>query len=290
MSFQKFRKIGLALAFSPRMEAMMAEALRLVLAYESSLVLVHVGAKTSEAEDKVRKLLSNYQLDLNRVKVVWKQGEPAACILKACKEEQVDLLIAGALKKENIMQHYLGSVARKILRKSNCSVLMLTNPSASPHPFKNIVVNAEDSAYVEEALKTACAMAQADQSNWVHIVREVKLYGLSMASLDDCSEDEYNEVRNRLLKSEIENVEKMLQAIPHQGLKVNIKLLSGKSGFELSKFAERKQTDLLIVGASPRKLWFLDRVFTHDLEYIFQDLPCNLLIVNPSQRKEGANG
>jgi nucleotide-binding universal stress UspA family protein len=290
MTQTKIHKIGLALAFSPRMEAIMAEAVRLMHLYNSFLVLVHVGEKTVEAEEKVISLITTHKLEKERIKILWKKGDPVESILKVCHEEHVDLLIAGALKKENLMQHYLGSVARKILRKANCSVLMLTNPDAQPKPFSNIVVNAEDSAYVHEALSMACSIAQHDKAAWVHIVREVKLYGLSMASVDDCTEEEYNEVRNGLLKNEIENVEKLLVKIPHDGLRTNIKLLSGKSGFELSKFAQRKQADLLVVGAAPRRFFLFDRVFTHDHEYIFQDLPCNLLIVNPTNRKEASNG
>ena len=71
-------------------------------------------------------------------------------------------------------------------------------------------------------------------------------------------------------------------------LKINIKIVSGKSGFEIAQFAQRKQADLLVVGAPPRRFSLFDRVFTHDQEYIFADLPCNLLIVNP--RKEAAHG
>lgn len=290
MSLAKIRKIGLALAFSPRMEAIMAEAMRLVHLYKSVLVLVHVGDKSNEAEERVEQLIAKYEIEKERIKILWKKGDPAESILKACTEEHIDLLIAGALKKENLMEHYLGSVARKILRKANCSVLMLTNPSLDPKPFSNIVVNAEDSTYVHDALGMACNIAFHDDAAWVHVVREVKLYGLSMASLDDCNEEEYNEVRNGLLKTEIESVEQLLLKIPHQGVRTNIKLLSGKSGFELSKFAQRKQADLLVVGASPRKFFLFDRVFTHDLEYIFQDLPCNLLIVKPTSRKEASHG
>jgi nucleotide-binding universal stress UspA family protein len=114
MLFTKIKKIGLALAFSPRMEAIMAEAIRLVQLYNSLLVLVHVGDKSNEAEEKMAQLLSNYNIDKERIKILWKKGDPAESILKACHDEGVDLLIAGALKKENLMQHYLGSVARKI--------------------------------------------------------------------------------------------------------------------------------------------------------------------------------
>lgn len=286
----KINKIGLALAFSPRMEAMMAEAKRLMQAYESQLVLVHVGEETTQAKEQVAALISVSQLSVSQVKVLWRTGDPAECILKACREEQIDLLIAGALKREQFVKYYLGTIARKILRKANCSVLMLINPSVEGKPFQQIVANAEDSAFVEDALVAACELAIKENAQWLHVVREVKLLGLTMASMDDRTEDEYNELRNGLVRTEIENVEKLLARIPHAGLKINIKLLSGKSGFELSKFAERKNADLLVVGASPRRFFFLDRVFTHDLEYIFQDLPCNLLVVNPRKRKEGTHG
>jgi nucleotide-binding universal stress UspA family protein len=286
----KISKIGLALAFSPRMEAMMAEASRLLRAYQAQLLLVHVGKETQEAKDQLQVLLTKSQIEPSQVKILWKEGDPAACILSACKEEQVDLLIAGALKKEQFMKYYLGTIAREILRKANCSVLMLIDPSENRKGFQQIVANAEDSAYVEDALAAACDIGLKENAQWLHIVREVKLLGLTMSALDDCTEEEHNQLRNSLMNTEIENVEKILTKIPHAGLKVNIKLLSGKSGFELSQFAQRKQADLLVVGASPRKFWFFDRVFTHDLEYIFQDLPCNLLVIHPGHRKEVLNG
>ncbi len=286
----KIRKIGLALAFSPRMEAMMAEATRLLHAYQAQLLLVHVGKETPEAKNQLQTLLAKSQLELSQVKILWKEGDPADCILSACKEEQVDLLIAGALKKEQFMKYYLGTIARKILRKANCSVLMLIDPSVERKGFQQIVANAEDSAYVEDALAAACDIGMKENAQWLHIVREVKLLGLTMSALDDCSEEEHNQLRNGLMRTEIENVEKILTKIPHAGLKVNIKLLSGKSGYELSQFAQRKRADLLVVGASPRKFWFFDRVFTHDLEYIFQDLPCNLLVIHPGHRKEALHG
>jgi nucleotide-binding universal stress UspA family protein len=109
-----------------------------------------------------------------------------------------------------------------------------------------------------------------------------------MSASDNYSESEYENVRHSLVKDEITSVQNILDKIPHEGVKINIKLLAGKSGFELAKFAQRKNADLVIVGASPRRFSIFDRVFPHDLEYIFADLPTNLLVVHP--RKEGLNG
>jgi nucleotide-binding universal stress UspA family protein len=285
----RFKKIALALAFSPRMEALLAEAVRLKKLWNAELVLIHVGLHTAHEEKLLEDLLTRTGLlKGHEVKVLWESGKPSQQILLACKKEGVDLLIAGALRKEKLVQYYLGTIARKILRKADCSVLMFTDPSTPPQPIKNIVINAEDSPYVDEAIATACELGRTERSAWLHIVKEIKLYSLTMSAADQNSEMEYEGFRSSLVKEEIESVEKTLRSIPHEGLKINIKLVSGKSGFELSKFAQRKHADILVVGASPRRFSLFDRVFPHDLEYIFADLPCNLLIVHP--RKEAKNG
>lgn len=290
-----FRKIGLALAFSPRMQALMAEAARFKKMWNAQLILIHVGEHGEKEKILLEQLLESAGLSGSPdVQVFWKEGKPSEQILATCKKENVDLLIAGAMKKENLVQYYLGTVARKILRKAECSVMMFSDPETSPRPLKNIVVNAEDSPYVEDALETACFIGMKDRSLWLHVVREIKMYGLTMSAADQCSENEYEALRQSLVQEEIDNVEKILQRISHEGLKVNIKLVSGKSGFELSKFTQRKNADLLVVGAPPRRFSLFDRVFPHDLEYIFADLPCNLLVVHPNRsdktRKEASHG
>jgi nucleotide-binding universal stress UspA family protein len=283
------QKIGLAIAFSPRAEALLAEAARLKRMWNAELLLIHVGDHGEKETLRLRALLEAAGLEEGKgVKVAWETGKPSERILYTCGKERVDLLIAGALKKENLVQYYLGTVARKILRKANCSVLLLTNPSTTPVAFANIVVNAEDSPYVEEAIITACDIGLRDKAAWLHVVREIKMYSLAMTVSEHYSEAEYEIMQKKLVQDEVDSVEKILKHIPHEGLKINIKLVMGKSGFELSKFAQRKQADLLVVGASPRRFSLFDRVFTHDQEYIFADLPCNLLIVNP--RKEVSNG
>jgi len=281
-----FRKIGVAIAFSPRIKAVLSEAARFKKIWNAELVLIHVGEHGEHEEEVLQKHLQETNLVGNDVKIFWQKGKPADQILATCKREGVDLLLAGALKKENLFKYYLGTIALKILRKADCSVLMLTDPSETPQRFRNIVVNAEDSPFVEDALATACYIGTKENAMWLHVVREIKMYGLTMSAAEQCSEEEYDHLRQNLVKEEVDNVEKILQRIPHEGLKVNIKMVSGKSGFELAQFSQRKHADLLVIGASPRKFSFFDRVFPHDQEYIFADLPCNLLVVHPRKENE----
>jgi nucleotide-binding universal stress UspA family protein len=279
-----FQKIGLAVAFSPTAGAMVAEAARLAQLLSAELMLIHVGDQNAKSERKISELAA--AVNLTDYKVVWRSGKPEKEILDACREKNIDLLVAGALKKENMIQRYIGSVARAIMRKADCSIFMVNNPSITPKPIQQIVVNAEDGAHMETAIATSCYLAEKENASWVHIVREIKMMGLTLAANEQLTAQEYTESKQNLVRDEIITVEKILEKISHSKTKVNIKMLSGKSGFELRKFVERKQADLLVVGAPPRRLSFFDRIFPHDLEYIFADMPCNLLIIN--QRK--ANG
>ena len=284
-----FSKIAVAIAFSPRIRAILAEAARLKILWEAELVIVHVGQRSEKEEKLLNEHLNAVGLaGMPDVQVIWENGKTSDRIIAACNKHQVDLLIAGALKKEKLIRYYLGTVARKILRKANFSVLMLTDPNESPVAFQHLVVNAEEGPYLEQSLYAASYIGVKDHSRWLHVVREIKMYGLSMSASDQCSEAEYEGLRQGLVGDQIAAVEKVFEHIPHEGLKLNIKLVAGKGGFELSQFAQKKQADLLIVGGSPRKFSLLDRVFPNDLEYLFADLPCNLLMVHT--RKEVTNG
>ncbi len=280
--------IGLAIAFSPTAERMMAEAAHFGRQFRARLVLIHVGDHGPKEEELMQSLLTSRGISYESVTVRWDTGDAARAILKVCETEKVDLLIAGALKKEDLLHYYLGTIARRIMRRAQCSVLLLTKPSLQPDDFKNIVVDAEESPYVHASISLACRFAKKEKNTWLHVVRELKMYGLAMSASDQASEDEYENIRHGLVKDEVEKVEELLQDIPHENIKTNIKVVSGKSGFELVQFAKRKQADLLVVAAPRRRFKFLDRLFTHDLEYVFADLPCNLLIVHP--RKEDPHG
>jgi nucleotide-binding universal stress UspA family protein len=282
------RTIGVAIAFSPTAEQMLSEAVHLARQFHSRLVLIHVGDHGPKEEELLQSLLASRGVPKESVTLRWENGNAAKAIIKACDAERVDLLVAGALKKENLIQYYLGTIARHIMRRAHCSVLLLTHPSLEHEGFRNVVIDAEESPFVEDCISLACQFAARKKNAWIHVVRELKMYGLAMSASDQCSEDEYDTIRHGLVKDEVDKVEKLLGKIPHEGLKTNIKVVSGKSGFELSQFAQRKQADLLVVGAPPRRFGFLDRVFTHDHEYVFADLPCSLLIVQ--HRKEERRG
>src|SRR5260221_12169269 len=136
-----FQPIGLSLAFSPTSEALLAETALLTNLFHAELVLIHVGPSGQKEEQLANYLLERVGLAGKEVKIIWEQGSPAERILKVCQKEKIDLLVAGALNRENLVKYYIGTIARKIMRRADCSLMMITNPSTQHQPIKNVVVN-----------------------------------------------------------------------------------------------------------------------------------------------------
>lgn len=273
-----YQKIALAIAFSPRMEALIAEAKRLIDLFGSELILIHVGLKTADLEAKLSEIITTYGLNTASVTTIWKEGKPAKMILKACEEENVDLLMLGALKKEGLLTYYLGSVARKVIRKAKCSVLTLIDPKIDPTKFSKVVINGTQLEVTPKVISQGLKFCQIEGATHVHIINEIKLYGLQMATAGEGSEDEVSNTRRKLVQEEIRYVQEILNGLDKSGLKINIKVTAGKWAVELVRYCESISADLLIMG-DENGYTFIDRLFPHDLEEILSELPCNLLIV-----------
>jgi len=274
-----YQKIALAIAFSPRMEALILEVKNLVNLFNCELILIHVGVKTDELESKLDAILTDLGVDKSKTKVLWKeQGKPAKKILEACKEENVDLLVAGALKQEGFLKYYLGSVGRKIIRKSPCSVLTLIEPKIESTEFSKVVINGTQLEITPEVIRQGVEFSKTVASKTVYVLNEIKMYGLMMGTASEDTEGEASETRRKLVQDEIAYVEENLKGLDLGDLRINIKVTGGRWATELARFCEKIEADLLIVG-DDRSLTFFDRLFPHDLEDLLSTLPCNLLIV-----------
>ncbi len=272
-----FKRIALAVAFSPRMEALICEAKRLKEIFDAELFLIHVGEKVPELENNLEAILEKHGLQKD-ANLVWETGNPARKIIHFSKENQIDLLVAGALNTEGFFKYYIGSVARKIIRKASCSVLMLIEPLENPTPFDKVVINGTQHDQTPFVIQQGLNWCKADKAKQVYVVNEIKMYGMQMAAAGEGGEEEIGNTRRKLVAEEVDYVEKILKTLDKGDLRVHIKITCGKWAVELARFAEDIKADLLVVG-DEGKLGFLDRLFPHDLEDILSDLPCNVLIV-----------
>ena len=276
-----FETIAVGLSFSPRMESVLAEAKKIADVCGSKLVLIHVGAKTIEKEKVFSDILFRNNIEEKKVKVIWAEGDEVNTMLQLCKQNIVDLLILGALQKENILKFYLGSIARTISRKAKCSVLLLTNPSKETSAAKKVIVNAGvDHPKTIHSINTALYFAKKMGVKEISLVHEVHSPTLSMAMAESSSAPEVTKMKKEFTEEESNKLHSLIAKCDTGDLKINEKVIKGKPGFAIRQYAETKKADLLVINSPDTNLTLLDRIFTHDIEFILADMPCNLLIVH----------
>ncbi len=276
-----FETIGVAVAFSPRLEAILGEAKMLSEAFGSELLLIHIGEHSKTKESKLEELMNGLGIDKSKVKTIWKQGNPVTALLEACKENMVDLLILGAMQKENVLKYYLGSIARKISRRAKCSVLLLTEPKKEGTRFKKIMVNGIENPKTIHTINAAVYFGKHVKAKDLIVGTEVNHLGLAMTIANDSTAQQASKIKKEFSEEEMNKVHDMVTNVgQREGIEISEKLIKGKPGFAISQYAQNKKADLLIINSPDQKYGIMDRIFTHDMEYILENLPTNVLIVH----------
>ncbi len=278
-----FKTIATAIAHSPNLEANIHESIRLKNDLGEKLILIHVGERTSEDEQKFRSIIEKAGASCDEVELIWQQGDPVDVILEVAQAHQVDLIVAGAMPREGLLRYYMGSIARRLVRASdcNCSIMLLTNPSKVQSFCSRIVVNGLDHPKTTDTLKTALAVADNFKARELIIVEEVEPSKIGTIVEDDATFRKAARAREEIEIKEEKRINRILKEVtPGSGVNISQKCIFGKRGYTIGHFAETYGAELLIMNSPDTKLGFLDRVFTHDLEYILSELPCDLLIVH----------
>lgn len=276
-----FKTIGIGVTFSPNLEANINEAARLALCFGSKLVLIHVGESSEEKSNTFRTFLSPFENQGLEYELFYKSGDPVDVILTSTKEKKVDLLIIGALKKENFLKYYLGSIARKITRQASCSVLLLINPSVDRVPCEHIVVNGLKDPKTNETVNTAFLVGHKLGVGKITVVEEIDQEEVSVKVDDDKTLRKSTIIKERLRLREEARVKKVLDSIPAdytKGITIKSQPIFGKRGYSIGHYAQVARADLLVMNA-PSKMTFWDRLFPHDIEHILTELPTDVLIV-----------
>lgn len=275
-----FETIAVAIAFSPRLSSVIGEAKLLSESLGATLLLMHIGQRTTSKEKQLDEILTKLGTDDHKIRIIWMEGETVETLLRLCKLNIVDLLVLGALEKESFLKFYMGSVARSISRKAKCSVLMLTHPQEKGTKRRRFVVNGVENPKTIHTINTALYLAKNLKARDVNIVKEVDIPGFAMTMADNNTAPEQNKIRKEITEEENSALHEIVDQVDTGDLKVTEKLIKGKPGYAISSYARTKSADLLVINSPDTQLGILDRIFTHDIEYILADLPCDVLIVH----------
>ena len=281
MSLKPFKSIGIGVAYSPNLKANLFEAARLSVFFGAKLFLIHVGEASEEKTNMLSIILKSFEKDKLDYEVVFKTGDPVDVILSTSEEKKIDLLILGAVKREQILKYYVGSIARKITRQAKCSILLLIKPSVERVPCQHIVVNGLKDPKTEQTITSAFYVAKQLNAEKVTIVEEIGQDQIAVKVDDDKSLRRTNIAKERIELRENSRVKEIISHIPKEYTKnktIKLQPIFGKRGYSIGHYAQISRADLLIMNA-PSKMTFLDRLFPHDIEHILTELPTDVLIL-----------
>tara|TARA_B100001059_G_scaffold235951_1_gene283846 strand:- start:7452 stop:8312 length:861 start_codon:yes stop_codon:yes gene_type:complete len=279
---RNFKTLLIGFAFSPNLKANVFEATRLAYYFNAKLFFLHVGEKTKAKENTFLDILKLPKESPEKIEILWEKGDPVNVILSACLRYKIDLLLLGALKRENVLKFYMGSIARKITRKASCSVLLLIDPSIERKPSQHAVVNAFESPQTEPTINAAFHFASNLDINKITLVEEINRSEHDLDVYDDKSLRRATLKKEKIKRREYSRVNQILKKIP-KSYKDNIKIISqsifGTRGYSIGHYAKLVRADVLIMNASETKKTFLSKFFPKDLDYILRELPTNVLII-----------
>ncbi len=272
----------MGIGLSPSLVANVKEAARLCEMLGDEISFVHVSDGKSNQKEAIEAELSKITPLSVSHRFIWEKGDIANVILKVCEEQNADLLLAGALPREGLLRYYMGSVARQLVRRSNCSIMLLTKPMRFPKDYRQVVVNGAKHPKTEDTITKTLAVAEALSSSTVHIVEEIPPNKKTSRAADDEEQARCNRWRHIIEQREQHRIKLSLAQKETGKIEIETKVIFGKPGYSIGHFTQSSGAELLVLNSPDTKLGFMDRVFTHDLEYILSELPSDLLIVHSS--------
>ena len=266
------------LALSPRAQAVAGEALTLARALNAEILFVHAGEDTPATRAGVeRALLSVAPQGSPLPRYVIREGAPHAVVAEVAGEEEPDLVLAGALEREGLVEGLFGSVARRIVRGVPRSVLLITAPVRQGSPFRDVVVNVAFDDASRAMLEFAIPFLRRAGAAAIHFVYESDTYdriaGRVRSAESEPDIDEAALMRTSLLVQ----LRSFVEEFDLTGIEVETLVLDGAEGLETVDHARRTDADLLVFPAPARPLRFWDRFLKHPTEVVMERLPCAIL-------------
>src|SRR4051812_16877052 len=268
-----YKIVAVASTFSPRFLQVLAEGKRVRDRLCRELHLIYVGQRDDETSAKFSSALLQLELPADS-SIYYQQGEdPAAAILEAASSNAIDLLVAGALEKEVVLRPFLGNVARTLVRKAECSVILFTHPEREPAPFRRIVFLADYCEHGRTALLRALRLASLEGSERLYVIRVYTTFDEARAKARGTSAEIDGA---RTLDEEEIALEKFIESAGDTDVPIEARCIRGNTGYAALDFIQSVDASLLVVPVDAAACG--DGLPAH-VAWITDVIPCNLWVI-----------
>lgn len=302
----EFRKILVATDFSVCADAALHQAVWLAKQSHGEIVLAHATADLRGAVSRTsyRSRLEflegqeeHFQRELRRdsdeklkhaihnlgdigLKITYETllGEPYVELIHSVQQEGYDLVVAGARGKGAWQQLFLGSTARRLIRKCPVPVWVVKRQPAKPPTTVLVAVDTSDASRpaVEQAARLAdCAGAEL---HVVHVIEhQIPDHLLDLKSVNDSGRS----VREWIEDEATRDFEKFLASVPTSQKAKQRHLLWGTPGERIVNLAKEIHADLVVLGTVGRT-GLQGLLLGNTAENVLVHCDCDVLAVKPA--------
>jgi nucleotide-binding universal stress UspA family protein len=267
-----YRTVAVASTFSPRFLQVLAEAKRIRDRLCQQLHLIYVGKRDATTTEKFSAALQAVELPADSP-IHYQEGDPAAAILEAARNNEVDLIVAGALEKEAVLRQFLGNVARRLVREATCSVMLFTKPAEKPQPFCRIVLMAEYSDHGRAALHKALRLAELEECEKLFVIRLYTTFDAARAKARTEAPETGSEGARTLEEEEVA-LEQFIDSAGETHVPIEARCIRGNTGYAVLDFVQSVEAMMLAVPNDPSTEGLPTR-----LEWVTDVIPCNLWVI-----------
>jgi len=183
-------------------------------------------------------------------------------ILNVCQAEAVDLLLILAEPKEGLKRYYMGSLARQLLKRANCSCLLFSPSISIERPARSMVLRAPNHPKTKDSLLKTLELAKSFNCREINIAVEGDLA-------------EFQDQNWYKVISEPEKIS--------GDLDFHLAKIENKGGYSIANYVESQGSHFLVVNSPDTRLGYRDRVIEDDLEYLLSEMPSHILLVHSQE-------
>ncbi len=250
----------------------LAEAWRFSRRFDSKFSIISGGERTEEKESILAQALEHLGIPADTA-MEWRSGDPVDAIIDGAEALGTDLLVAGALIREYEVSGglFLGGVAKGLLKRGSCSLLLITRPSMEPRQYKQIVMVTDFSEGARNAFRAALRIAEQDEAEHLHVVA-------IRSQLSEALKDMEPGGKNRPTGEAM--LEEFATIASETSVNVDPRIIESATGVAAADFIKSVEANLLVI---PTAHYPDGTLLPPRMDWVTQVIPCDLWVVKKAK-------
>ncbi len=275
----ELRKIVVGVDFSPGSEAAVRQACDIARRTGAELILVHAGP--GHAVEQMRGTLAaipGAAIDFSTIAV---PGEAERVLVDKAHELRAELVVVGSLGKGALQRFLVGSVASRVVRTAETSVLVVRPGARSAGGYQHILVPTDFSPHAETSLQLATVLAAPGAAIDLVHYWQLPLSSTSFIEPMPGIEAHLGAAREEIATAAVRQGQALIarHRRPDLALHFQAAELNPAQGIVERVIQSSSRYDVVIMGSHGRRgfrRWLLGSV----AEKVLHHVPCSVLIVH----------